>query len=315
MSQEVATGTTLVVGGVVSTEEFWKISSLLSESSVACAGVDVVFTRDECKNGDDFGCLMIVTQRRVGTLTWCREEDNLLRMLKDLKERNERPLTEEEQQQYNELSPRFDDFVQQGMKAISDTSFNTYIAWLPYTLLMSINPGLLTKKGRKSVETNSTLPLGNFTNNHSDGTEELPAVWKSAMLVPVSSLIGIKKGKNRLINRDIHFTYRLMEDVKTCSVLTSDLQIDAVNCIVSGEGAEIGSLVVSLEGQVPSKTLLEQLKKEATQVTLQTVPARRTTLVLGTATIFSFFKSLDDLSIKLKKSSADASILECSQSA
>ena len=310
MSDQVEAGSPLVVGGVTSTEEFWKISSLLSESSVACAGVDVVFSRDDCKNGDDSGCFMIITQRKVGNLTWCREEDNLLRALKDLKERNERPLTPEEIQQFDDLSPRFDEFVQQGMKAISDTSFNTYIAWLPYTLLMSINPGLLSKKGRKAVEANSTLPLGNFTNSHSDGTEELPTSWKFAMLVPASSLISIKKGKNRLISREIHFTYRLTHGFDSFTIPTQDLELDSVNCVTTGEGVIKGDLVLSIDGKPSTKPTLTQAKKESTQVTLDIARAGRTTLVLGTATVFSFFKALNDLSIKLKKSSEDTSLLE-----
>eukprot|EP01063_Lacrimia_lanifica_P002707 TRINITY_DN11438_c0_g1_i1.p1 TRINITY_DN11438_c0_g1~~TRINITY_DN11438_c0_g1_i1.p1 ORF type:complete len:382 (+),score=136.00 TRINITY_DN11438_c0_g1_i1:37-1146(+) len=189
---------TFLLHGVRGEAAFWRISAILSETAIGGSGVDIVYVKDEVKlpgaaEEDEEGCLLVVSVRSSSDVLketpWSRAEDNEMRELQAGAAKGS--LTEAEQARLAALEPRFEEFMAQGLKAMGDMSVTAFVGWLPYTLLMSINPGLLSKKARRTVEALATLPL--VTGTASSPTEQpIPAAWRGAFLIPTTHLLGIR---------------------------------------------------------------------------------------------------------------------------
>eukprot|EP01062_Namystynia_karyoxenos_P065657 TRINITY_DN5944_c0_g1_i1.p1 TRINITY_DN5944_c0_g1~~TRINITY_DN5944_c0_g1_i1.p1 ORF type:complete len:457 (+),score=163.01 TRINITY_DN5944_c0_g1_i1:88-1371(+) len=207
----------VLLTGVRTHRDYWQLSTLLSEQAVATAGVDVIFCQEDVYDGDDGGCLLALTQRRLPQLSWSREEDNRLRELRTRRAAQEE-LSEAEQAQLAELEPRFEQFESQGVAAMGELEVSVYVGWLPYGLLMALNPGLLSAKGRKAVDTLCALPSGSSP-KRGDGRSSpsppspdaksagLPEVWGKALLVPAARLCALRKGGGLIQNKTITLLY------------------------------------------------------------------------------------------------------------
>ena len=299
----------------VSTEDdFWKVSSLLSETSVAAGGVDVVLSRDEVRHQEgDEGSVFVITRRHGcgGAVEWSRTDDNRLRSLNSIRERGDPPLTPEEEAEVAALQPRFEAFIAKGTQV--DLSFSSYVAWMPYSLVMSVNPGLLSKKGRKALETLATLPICGQAESLN-----MPAVWKQACVIPVDRVLGIRKVGSLLATKalKIHYTKVLAE--ATPHFLqgdTADFDVDSVGFVVrSAEGCPLkeGSMVTSLnEGAVENSTL-RHLREQGGRVQVDAHPHGTISAIQLLPTSGGFaamLKAFEDASSPFLKHKKDSSFV------
>eukprot|EP01059_Diplonema_ambulator_P034138 TRINITY_DN7495_c1_g1_i1.p1 TRINITY_DN7495_c1_g1~~TRINITY_DN7495_c1_g1_i1.p1 ORF type:complete len:330 (+),score=77.63 TRINITY_DN7495_c1_g1_i1:37-990(+) len=299
------------VVGIDSVEGFWKVSSLLSEVSVAAQGVDVVLCQDGVKVDDEEGCMMVITQRLCGAVvSWCRAEDNLLRMLNEIRAKGERELTEEEQRQYDELEPRFNQFVAQGIKAIGNVSTTGYIGWLPYSLIMSINPGLLSKRGRRAIEMNSTMPLSGM------GDTPLPSTWVGSLLLPLCKVHAIRKIGNLLAAKHLQVIYNTSHTT-VHKVRRDVLKYTSAFVITDPIGTNIlpGNIIITVNNSPPSTKAMKAALK-ANPLELITIEVAHTVLsplfTFSSGGIPAFIRTISSLDgSALDKHPNDSSFLQC----
>eukprot|EP00755_Sulcionema_specki_P034845 Sspe_Gene.103738::Locus_79583_Transcript_1_1_Confidence_1.000_Length_1123::g.103738::m.103738 len=81
-----------------------------------------------------------------------------------------------------------------------DDSAWAYIAWVPYCLLMSVNPDLMTPRGKRTLSIGGFLPIADDEGEYEGPFRE---EWKHAVLIPDSHLLAIHKsvktfGANRI---------------------------------------------------------------------------------------------------------------------
>ena len=315
----------LIVTSVVTEDNFWRVSELLNEVSVAAAGVDVLSCRDDVRVGDEAGCVMVITKRRVTAVAadWGRADDNLLRGLKQTRDKGERPLTAEEAEQLAALEPRFAAFVEQGRRVISGDSsaVSVVLCFLPYSLVMSVNPGLLSKRGRKAVEAQATLPIC--------GKAEalaLPATWAACSIVPLSVIVGIRKIGNLLITRQlhVHYTTGSFAGLRVAGVLGDEaragaFEVDSTMFVTKAPATvhwalQVGSFICSVNGKAcdnPAE-LRGLLSQAGGAIDVEVFPKevlRCLTLTVPTGTSPALFKAMEEADSVFGKHPRDPSFL------
>eukprot|EP00659_Diplonema_papillatum_P009154 gene9154-14197_t len=302
----------LLIEGISTVDAFWKISSLLSEAAIAGAGVDVVFSKDDVKpdsaagladDEEEDGCFVLITRRRFGTqLSWSRDEDNTLRALREAREKSNGELADDDRKRLDELEPKFEAFLAEGMRAIGNLSYDVHVGWLPYSLLMAVNPGLLSKKGRKTVEMKSTLPLCGMA----QADDALPAGWKHAFLITAASVVGLRKYGTLLSTKGFRLYYTKQPGDQVPVVLSAkrnQFEIDAAGCVVQAtedSPVGIGNIVTMVDSRDPDaeelRSLAKSTQKAEESIEVQVLPSQRSALFLM-GSIGAFFKCLEEHSI------------------